>query len=90
MKKVSRKKCKPKETIFKFVRSGNTKGDCFEQDKNDSRLYSATVKMENCRPNETMFVFLPNENGDGGKCYEIDVATKGNHYLKKVKPTFCK
>jgi hypothetical protein len=90
MVRVSRKKCKPKETIFNFQRVGDIKGDCFEQDAKNPLLYSSIVNIEKCRPAETMYVFLPNENGSGGKCYEIDVTTKGNQFIKKVKATFCK
>lgn len=90
MVRVSRKKCKPEKTVFKFVRSGSTKGDCFEQDQKDSLLYSVIVNIDNCRPENTVFVFLPDGDGIGGQCYEIDVATKGDLYIKKVKSNFCK
>jgi hypothetical protein len=90
MIRVQRDKCKPDKTIFQFKRSGKTRGDCFEQDEKDPLLYSNIVNIENCRPDETIYVFLPNEDKPGGKCYEIDVTTKGNQFIKKVKSTSCK
>ena len=90
MIRVPREKCKPEKTTFTFKRSGKTRGDCFEQDEKNALLYSNIVSIENCRPSETIYVFLPNEDNSGGKCYEIDVTTKGNQFIKKVKSTSCK
>jgi Zn ribbon nucleic-acid-binding protein len=87
---VNKKECKPKKTVFIFKRKSEFSGQCFEVHPDDPKKFSMKSKTENCRPADTIFVFYKHPTKAQGNCYEIDEATKGDQYLKKVSLSKCK
>lgn len=90
LKKIKDKYCRPGTVSYKFVRKDSFKGDCYEQDIDDSRKYSIKVRSEKCKTEKTIFIFYQNEENKKGECYELDEKTKGNNYLATVPFKFCK
>ena len=52
--------------------------------------YSQKVKTEQCRMQDTNYFFYKKPGKTSGKCYEVDIATRGHGYLKQVKAELCK
>jgi hypothetical protein len=89
--KVDALECKPNNTKLVFYRTGDFNGICAEEDETNPKNYSHKVLTTLCKNNiETAFIFFTPPRSKTGKCYEIDVATKGNQYLNQVDSIHCK
>lgn len=87
--KVKDEQCRPKKYQYRFVRKNETSGSCIEEDINDQRFYSKKTKIEYCKPKDTVFIYYKERNRKYGKCYEVDIETKGNLYINIVEDSEC-
>lgn len=88
--KTKKENCKPAKPDYKFTRTGPFKGYCLEKSPYPNNAYSLSVKADNCRTEDTSFFFYKKPGELNGKCYELDTETKGNAFIKRVKPEQCK
>jgi hypothetical protein len=87
--KTKNEDCKTSKTFFLFKKTRETSGICIEEDAEDPIYYSTKVKVERCKPSETVFVFHTPKRSKTGKCFEIDLETKGKDYINKVDTDLC-
>lgn len=89
--KTKTENCRPKETIFKFVKeNGFFKGNCFEVHPETSEKYINKVNIQKCKTSQTVYIFYKKEGTTIGNCYEIDAETKGEQFIDTVDSKYCK
>jgi hypothetical protein len=82
--------CQPSEVIYVFTKADELRGNCFAEHPEGAHLYQQKVSLEKCKPKETEYFFIPASKDRSGACYEVDSATGGKEYLKKVITKLCK
>lgn len=87
--KVKEQMCRPKKTVFRFIKQKQISGICVEEDSSDSHFYSQKVPTEKCKPEDTVFIFYTPPRKKQGKCFEVDSETKGNFYINIVPDNQC-
>ncbi|MBY0515570.1 MAG: hypothetical protein K2P81_01590 [Bacteriovoracaceae bacterium] len=81
--------CKPEKTKFLWRSTGELKGECWELAEDGPQYYSEKVGLDSCRPKAVTYRF-ERQNEMRGECYEIDYQTKGQNWIKRVEPKFCR
>ena len=86
--KLDIKECRPSSTRFAWLSLGQYKGQCWEVDNTNPKLWSMPAKTESCRPDKTLFSLDPISELKG-TCYEVDSETVGSRWALKVDTEKC-